>query len=72
MSPATLEASPICQALRESPLAMLRKLKLHETETTVELRGTVPTYYLKQLAQETILPFLDGRTLINEVSVVRE
>ena len=38
---------------------------------TVVIRGEVPTYYLKQMAQETVMPLLAGRALLNRVSVVR-
>jgi hypothetical protein len=58
--------------LRHSPLPALRKLSLEETETTVVIQGQVSSYYLKQLAQETILPLLSGRELTNRVEVVRD
>jgi hypothetical protein len=32
--------------------------------------GRVPSYYLKQLAQETVMPALNGRALVNRVTVV--
>ena len=73
MSPLTLEAPPAnqaTQALRQSPIYLLRKIAIEETEATVILRGTVPSYYMKQLAQETVLPVLDGRALVNQVAVV--
>ena len=37
----------------------------------VVISGSVSSYYLKQLAQETIMPILDGRDLVNRVKVVR-
>jgi hypothetical protein len=37
----------------------------------VVIRGVVPSYYLKQMAQETVMPLLGGRTLVNRVSVAR-
>ncbi len=36
------------------------------------LSGIVNSYYLKQLAQEAVMPFLSGRKLRNHVDVVRE
>ena len=72
MSPSTLEQSHLTLALRHSPLPALRKLSLEETETTVVIQGQVSSYYLKQLAQETILPLLSGRELTNRVEVVRD
>jgi hypothetical protein len=44
---------------------------LEETDDTVVIRGVVPTYYLKQMAQETVMPVLGGRELHNRVSVAR-
>ena len=70
MSPSTLEESRLALALRRSPLPALRKLTLAESETTVTIQGQVSSYYLKQLAQETILPLLDGRQLVNRVQVI--
>ncbi len=71
MSLATLDTSSATQALRESPIAALRRLSINETERNVVIQGTVPSYYLKQLAQETLMPLLDGRLLLNHISVVR-
>jgi hypothetical protein len=70
MSVSTLEQSRLALALRHSPIPALRKLTLAENETTVILQGQVTSYYLKQLAQETLLPLLDGRQLLNRVQVV--
>ena len=67
--------SPLLQsrtalALRQSPIPTLRKLVVEETDETVVLNGSVGSYYLKQLAQETVMPHLDGRCLLNRVTVV--
>lgn len=70
MSPSILEQSPLALALRRSPIPALRKLTLEENESSVIIQGQVSSYYLKQLAQETILPLLDGRPLLNRVQVV--
>lgn len=72
MSTATLEQSRLTLALRRSPIPALRKLTLEEDESTITIQGQVTSYYLKQLAQETILPLLDGRRLLNRVHVVTE
>jgi hypothetical protein len=68
--PLTLE-SPIVQAFRRSKIQALRCVAVEETETTITLTGTVPSYYLKQLAQETVLPLCEKRRLVNRVEVVR-
>lgn len=59
------------QVLRQSPIPALRKLSVAETDHDVILSGSVPSYYLKQLAQETIMPVLGCRELYNRVLVVR-
>jgi hypothetical protein len=56
-------------ALRRSPFPALRRLTVEESQDRVKLVGSVPSYYLKQLAQETVLPLLGGRQLLNLVSV---
>ena len=72
MSTPTLEQSRALLALRHSPLPALRKLSLEETEAVVVIHGQVSSYYLKQLAQETIMPVLGGRKLVNRVLVARD
>ena len=67
-SSSTLRAA---EALQQSPIPALRKLAVRETEADVVLSGCVSSYYLKQLAQETVLPVLAGRGLKNQVEVVR-
>jgi hypothetical protein len=71
MPPATPDLSQTARALRLSPLPVLRELSLHETDAAVTLHGQLPSYYLKQLAQEAIMPTLGGRALVNRVKVVR-
>ena len=71
MSTPTLELSRAVQALRQSPFPALRQLSLEETDAVVVLNGKVPSYYLKQLAQETVMPVLEGRELLNRVNVQR-
>ena len=57
------------QALRKSPIPALRKLHVEETEQVIILSGSVSTYYLKQLAQETLMPLRGARELQNRVVV---
>ena len=66
-----VEMSRAALALRQSPLPPLRKLALEETDAAVVIQGSVSSYYLKQLAQETVMPLLEGRQLLNRVVVVR-
>jgi hypothetical protein len=71
MSTATLEQACASTALQSSPIPALRNLSLEESERTIVIRGVVPTYYLKQMAQETVMPLLAGRELQNRVRVER-
>ena len=71
MTPTSLEMTAATLALKRSPLPALRKLAVQETEDAVVLNGSVNSYYLKQLAQETVMPVLGGRRLHNKVTVVR-
>jgi len=72
MSTSTLGQSRATQALRLSPLPALRRLSLEETDAAVVISGKVSSYYLKQLAQETVKPALGGRRLVNRVLVIPE
>jgi hypothetical protein len=71
MSLSALEQARAGLVLRHSPIPALRKLVLEETEATIIIRGTVTSYYFKQMAQEAVMPLLRGRVLINRVGVVR-
>ena len=70
LTPSSLTRSPAVQALRQSPIPALRQLRVEETEKEVVLLGNVTSYYLKQLAQEAIMPVLECRELLNQVQVV--
>jgi len=72
MSTTTRELPLTTQVFRQSPILALRRLSLEETETAVIIRGNVSSYYLKQMAQETLRPLLDGRQLVNQVRVVHD
>jgi len=58
------------ELLRENPVADIRRLDIAETENEVVLSGIVTSYYLKQMAQETIRPALAGRQLKNRLLVL--
>lgn len=55
--------------LRNSVHAYLRRLEVIEYQDEVILTGVVRSYYLKQLAQETVRPTVTGRRLHNKVVV---
>ena len=72
MAPSALEDSPVAAALSARGVPALRRVRVVETDTSVELLGTVPSFYVKQLAQEAVLPLLRGRKLLNRLAVVRD
>ena len=75
MNTATLlypPTSELASTLKQSPLPDLRRLHVEESEFEVILTGVVTSYYLKQLAQETVRPALGQRRLRNRVVVVKK
>jgi hypothetical protein len=59
------------QTLLGSPIPALRRLLIEETDDEVVLKGSVPSYYLKQLAQETVMPAVGSRRLRNRIDVIQ-
>jgi hypothetical protein len=57
------------QILRQSPIPALRRLHVEENDAEIVLSGWVASYYLKQLAQESLMPILGRRELLNRVTV---
>ncbi len=57
--------------LRQSRIPALRNLRVEESSTGITILGRVTSYYLKQLAQEAVMPVLDHRELHNEILVVQ-
>jgi hypothetical protein len=68
----SLEPSRAELALRQSPIPALRRLSVQVTDSTIVITGTVPSYYLKQLAQETLMSLRGARKLENRVLVERQ
>lgn len=56
-------------ALGRSQVPALRGLLVAEEDDAIVLRGTVSSYYHKQLAQETVRFVLSRRRLVNRVDV---
>ena len=61
-------ASPV-ELLSGSPIPELRKLEVTETDREVVITGRVSSFYIKQLAQESIRSAVAGRRLQNRVIV---
>lgn len=55
--------------LSESPFDSIRRLAVERDGDEILLRGQVPTFYQKQLAQETIRTATRGMLLVNHVKV---
>ena len=56
--------------LRDNPVNDLRRLEVIEADHELIITGIVTSYYLKQMAQETVRPVLAGRRLRNKVLVL--
>jgi hypothetical protein len=57
-------------ALKKSSHPALRNLSVEGNESALVISGKVTSYYLKQLAQETIMPVRGPLQLVNKVNVV--
>ncbi len=62
----------LAEALTGSPLGQLRRLVVTANDTEVVITGQVSSYYLKQMAQETIRTAVGDRTIRNHVEVSTE
>jgi hypothetical protein len=68
---ATLHAAAqAAHALKKSSHPALRALCVEGTEGNLIISGRVCSYYLKQVAQETIMSVREGMQLVNKVEVV--
>ena len=67
-------AVKIENSLRETGYTLLRRVQVAMGDGCIELRGQVPSYYLKQVAQETVLATLNGSrkgvAIKNELEVI--
>jgi hypothetical protein len=59
------------QVLHNSPLPQLRRLHVVVNDQEVIITGQVTSYYMKQLAQESLRPLIGRRRLVNRVEVCR-
>lgn len=57
--------------LNQSGVPALRLVTVVEQEDVVILSGRLPSYYLKQLAQEAVIPHLGHRLLENRITVIQ-
>ena len=68
MSTATIISSAY-HALKRSYYPPLRQLCVCETDNALIISGKVTTYYMKQLAQEAVMPVRGSLQLVNRVAV---
>lgn len=59
----------LTEALSHAGVPALRLVTIVEEEDMVILTGRLPSYYLKQLAQEAVIPHLGQRLLANRITV---
>lgn len=70
MSLSTKIADQAAHALKRSSHPALRNLSVEGTTESLIISGQVSSYYLKQLAQETIMSVRGELALVNRVDVV--
>ncbi len=63
-------ANQAVHALQKSSHPALRTLRVEGMEGNLIITGKVSSYYLKQLAQETIMSVREGMQLVNKVDVI--
>jgi osmotically-inducible protein OsmY len=69
MTVSSLPESSTTVVLQRSHPA-LRHVSVEDTGETLVIKGAVSSYYLKQLAQETVKAVQGARQVVNEVHVV--
>ncbi|HMP16734.1 MAG TPA: BON domain-containing protein [Gemmatales bacterium] len=66
-----IELNDLCgKALNFTGVPALQHITVTEHHDSVILTGKVSSYYLKQLAQEAVIPHLGQRSLVNRISVI--
>ncbi|MBI3463443.1 MAG: BON domain-containing protein [Planctomycetes bacterium] len=69
-NPLAAATAAALNALRTSPYLPLRSLKCSERRGVITIQGSVPTYYLKQLAQTLVRQIPTSRRIENQIEVV--
>jgi len=57
------------EALATSSISEIRLLSVHREHNTLEVSGQVRSFYLKQIALETVRSVSRGMTILNRVDV---
>ena len=58
-------------ALLKSSNPELRRVRIQESDDLIVIRGTVSSYYFKQLAQESLRSVAEDRRIVNLLEVRR-
>ena len=58
------------QVLRATGYPQFRSIEVMITDGIATIRGTVPTYYLKQMAQSVLMDLEGVRAVQNELAVI--
>jgi hypothetical protein len=69
MTPTTTLPARSLKHMQPNCHPALRLLRVQETDEEIIVSGRVASYYLKQLAQETLMPARGSRELVNLVTV---
>jgi hypothetical protein len=67
-----LGASALQQQLHRSPYWSVRQLVCHVDQESIVLRGTVPSYYLKQIAQTIAAKTVGVECVCSDIEVESE
>ena len=68
--PQRVDAAVLAErALRNSPYLSLRNIVCEYQDGVLTLRGCLPTYYLKQVAQAVVATLEGVRQVVNEIEV---
>lgn len=65
------QAELVQHRLRESPYFELRNLQCDNVDGQLVIRGRVPSFYLKQLAQTAVLSVDGVERIVDEVQVAQ-
>ncbi len=69
LTPPSAQSPCPAATLSASPIPQLRRLRVTASDHEVVITGHVPSYYLKQLAQEAVRGAVGRRRLVNRVQV---
>lgn len=73
-APPRIPSSPlearVRQSLHDSPYRQLQNVRCHCSDGAVRLIGTLPSFFMKQMAQETVRRIAGVNQIENQVHVV--